>query len=74
MNRRTIHAWESGESQPSTPTLDDVAKLYDRSIDWFLGAWSDVELSDIELARRIHALPDKYKIVVDQVVSVLEND
>lgn len=74
LNRRTIHAWESEESQPSTATLDRVASLYERSVDWFLGGWSDVNQGDLELARRIHALPDNYRHVVKRVVEVLEHE
>ena len=74
LNRRTIHAWESGEVQPSVKALTKAAVLYSKEIDWFLGGWSDVELPDLELARRINALPDRYRQAVERVVGALEED
>ena len=74
LNRRTIHAWESGEVQPSLEALNKASELYERETDWFLGGWSDVELPDLELARRINALPDQYRQAVERVVGVFEED
>ena len=74
LNRRTIHAWESAEVQPSPIALEKASELYEKEIDWFLGGWSDVELPDLELARRINALPDRYREAVVRVVGVLEED
>lgn len=74
LNRRTIHAWESGEAQPSPDTLDKAVMVYEKTTDWFLGGWSDVNLDDLVLARRINALSDRYRVVVKRVIGALEED
>ena len=56
LSQRTVAHWESGKRCPSIPTLIDLAKKFNVSIDYLLGI-SDVS----EIAKKQPVVPEKAK-------------
>ena len=57
-SQQTINVWESSKSIPSIPTLADIAKRFNVSIDWLFGKEIPTEI--------IFQVPQEYSNIISE--------